>query len=97
MNEDKLRLDQDKAQQAKELLDNELFQTIFTDFEADVIETLANCPVRDTEGRDILLMSLQVGRRVKGVLTGYIETGKLATANLQPPKPTLVSKIKQAF
>lgn len=97
MNETKLRQEQDRAQKAKELLENELFVSMFNDFEKEVIESLAECPVRDTEGRDIYLLTLQINRKLRSILTGYVETGKLATAELAPRKPTLVQKLKQAI
>jgi len=97
MNEQNLRQEQNRAQSAKELLENELFNSIFTDLEKEIIEHLAGCPVRDKEGRDIFLLSLQITRKLKGILQGYVETGKLATAQLQPAKPTLVQRFKESI
>lgn len=68
---------------ANEILENEVFQQVFSDIELEVIESWTNSPVRDQEGREKLWQYLTLLRKVKARLTTTLETGKLAQMDLQ--------------
>lgn len=95
MNEEKLHLDQDRAEQAKLLLENEMLQKVLSDIEASVLDKWENAPAADLSGKDYLWQLYKTSKRFNSILHGYIETGKLATSNLEPPNQTLTQKIRR--
>lgn len=72
-----------EGNRAKEVLDNEVFQAVFTDIEQEVTQSWMDSPARDQEGREKLWQYLTLLRKVKAHLTTTLETGKLAQLELQ--------------
>ena len=44
------------------------------------------CPARDHEGREQLWMLYKISKKFRGLLDGYVQTGKLAAENLRLEK-----------
>lgn len=65
------------------LLNNELLQDALTAIEKEVMEQWIACPARDKEGKEALWQLIKTSRKFKDILTGYVETGKLATENIK--------------
>lgn len=65
------------------LLENELLQEALAAIEKEVMEQWIACPARDKEGKEALWQLIKTSRKFKDILTGYIETGKMATENLK--------------
>jgi len=92
MDELKLRIDQDRAQQAKDLLNNPLLKEALEAIQAEVVKNWSEAPVRDEEGKEILWRLYKSSQKFSAVLQGYIESGKLATEQLKPEKPGLFGR-----
>ena len=67
---------------AKEVLENEAFTTAFEAIEKEVIEQWTNSPARDAAGREKLWTYLMLLRKVRTQLVTTLETGKLASLEL---------------
>lgn len=73
---------QTRGQVSSSLLENELLQEALNAIEKEVFDQWMQCPARDKEGKEALWQLAKTAQKFRGVLTGYIETGKLATAQL---------------
>lgn len=73
---------QTRGQVSASLLENELLQEALNAIEKEVFDQWMQCPARDKEGKEALWQLAKTAQKFRGVLTGYIETGKLATAQL---------------
>jgi len=78
-----LRAEQDKGINAMSLLENELLQEALDAIDAEVMEQWIACPARDKEGKEALWQLIKTSRKFRSILTGYIESGKLATEQLK--------------
>lgn len=74
---------QTRGQYAMSLLENELLQEALDAIDREVMEQWIACPARDKEGKEALWQLIKTSRKFRDILTGYIETGKLATAQLK--------------
>lgn len=72
-----------RGRNAAELLDNELLKEALAAIESEVVEQWTDCPARDKEGKEALWQLMKTQQKFKAILTGYIENGKLATAQLK--------------
>ena len=75
--------EQTRGQRAAELLKNELLQQALDAIKAEVIAQWSACPARDKDGKEALWQLHKMAEKFEGTLRGYVETGKLATANLK--------------
>lgn len=84
--------------QAQTLLENDLLHAALDAIESEVIEQWENCPSRDTEGKEALWMLYKTSKKFRGILTGHIETGKLAAEQLRriDKKQGLLSRLRSA-
>ena len=69
---------QSRAIQAKRLLEDPLLKEAFEIIERDIIEMWILCPERDTEGQKLLQQHIRNARKLKGILQGAMESGKVA-------------------
>ena len=83
MTEQDLRAQQDKAAKALSLTENELLNEALEAIDKEVMEQWVNCPSRDKEGKEALGQLIKTSRKFRSILTGYIESGKLATEQLK--------------
>lgn len=72
-----------RGHNAAMLLDNELLQEALTAIDKEVMEQWIACPARDKEGKEALWQLIKTSRKFKDILTGYVETGKLATETMK--------------
>lgn len=81
---DSVYLDQQtRGQYAQLLLDNDLLKEALDAIEKEVLDQWVECPARDKEGKEALWQLIKTSRKFREILLGYINTGKLATANLK--------------
>lgn len=73
----------DKGQTARELLENELLQDALAAIEKEIAAQWLACPARDKEGKEALWQLAKTAEKFRGILTGYVETGKLAAEQLR--------------
>lgn len=83
MTDSELLEQQTRGQYAMSLLENELLQEALSAIDREVMEQWIACPARDKEGKEALWQLIKTSRKFRDILTGYIETGKLATAELK--------------
>lgn len=67
-----------RARKASEVLDNEAFKEAMSTLKTAVIQQWKDCPVRDGEGQLLLLQLAKLTDKFEAILTGVVETGKLA-------------------
>lgn len=72
-----------RGHNAFSLLENELLKEALAAIEQEVMEQWIACPARDKEGKEALWQLIKTSRKFKDILTGYIETGKLATESMK--------------
>lgn len=75
--------DIDRAEHAARLLQDQLLQDALAAIKAEVVRAWIDCPARDKEGKEALWQLGKTADKFEALLKGYIETGKLATANLK--------------
>ena len=73
---------QTRGQISSSLLENELLQEALNAIEKEVIDCWEKCPAHDKDGKEALWQLFKTSKKFRNILTGYVETGKLATANL---------------
>lgn len=78
-----LRVEQERGSNAFSLMENELLREALDAIDAEVMEQWIDCPARDKEGKEALWQLIKTSRKFRSILTGYIETGKLATEQLK--------------
>lgn len=83
MKEADLRAQQDKGHLAFSLAENELLNEALDAIDKEVMEQWIECPARDKEGKEALWQLIKTSRKFRSILTGYIESGKLATEQLK--------------
>jgi len=78
-----LRVEQERGSNAFSLMENELLREALDAIDAEVMEQWISCPARDKEGKEALWQLIKTSRKFRSILTGYIESGKLATEQLK--------------
>jgi hypothetical protein len=90
----KLAADKQRAWQAKELLGNELLQESLMALQTEIIKQWEAAPARDVEGKEHLWQLYKVAIKFKSVLTGYVQAGDFADAQLQQKQSVLDKALK---
>jgi hypothetical protein len=73
----------DRGQRAQRLLDDELLREALDAIESEVVRQWENCPARDSEGKEALWQLMKTSKKFRGLLTGYVQTGRLAADNIK--------------
>lgn len=82
MNRD-LQRDIDRAGHAERLLQDDLLKEAVEAIRKEVFQAWIDCPARDKEGKEALWQLAKTTDKFEQLLRGYIESGKLAQANLR--------------
>ena len=94
MTESDLLNEQTRGQYAMSLLENELLKEALAAIDAEVMEQWIACPARDKEGKEALWQLIKTSRKFRDILTGYIESGKLATEQMKRfEKPGAIRRV----
>ncbi len=83
MDQQELHDQQYRAAKAQELLDNDLLNEALEAIEREILDQWVECPARDKEGKEALWQLIKTARKFRGVLQGYVQTGKLAADQLK--------------
>jgi hypothetical protein len=83
MNDRDLQNDIDRAGNAARLLTDPLLAEALQAIRNEVVRTWVDCPARDQEGKEALWQLARTADKFETLLRGYIESGKLATAELK--------------
>ena len=84
-----------RAARARELLDNVLLEEALSVIEADVVKLWGESPQRDKEGKEALWQLYKTAQKFRGLLRGYVESGKYAQSELAHYEKT--AKISRLF
>jgi hypothetical protein len=79
-----------RAERARQLLEDPLMTEAFSIIEKDITEMWVNCPERDIEGQRLLQMHIRNARKLKGILMGVMESGKLEQLRAQSLKENVL-------
>lgn len=94
MTESDLLSEQTRGQYAMSLLENELLKEALAAIDTEVMEQWIACPARDKEGKEALWQLIKTSRKFRDILTGYIESGKLATEQMKRfEKPGAIRRV----
>lgn len=93
-----LMAQQTRGQLSQSLLENELLSEALDAIDKEVMEQWIACPARDHEGKEALWQLIKTSRKFRSILEGYIETGKLASAELRrfDEKRGLIDRLRRA-
>jgi hypothetical protein len=84
-----------RADEAQYLLSNPLLQEALAAIDAEVVSQWEQCPARDKDGKEALWQLLKTSKKFQRLLTGYVETGKLAKENLKRHEASLLDRFKR--
>lgn len=74
---------QTRATEAQMLLDNRILTEALDAIEKEVFDQWMQCPARDKDGKEALWQLAKTAQKFRGILTGYVETGKLAAEQMK--------------
>lgn len=66
------------ARLAGDVLENEAYKLAMSGLKEQIVAQWKECPVRDVEGQRLLLQLAKLAEKFDGLLSGYIQAGKLA-------------------
>lgn len=66
------------ARLAGDVLENEAYKMAMAGLKEQIVAQWKECPVRDVEGQRLLLQLAKLAEKFDGLLSGYIQAGKLA-------------------
>lgn len=75
--------DKNRADRAKQLLENELFNEALVSIERDLMGAWKASPPRDTDGRERCFAAVQQIGKLKGYFESVLNDGKMADAQLK--------------
>ena len=84
-----LLTEQERARQAQELTEHPLFKEALDTYRQRLTNEWAASPARDTEGRERLWLMLKTADAVEGHLKQLMETGRLASLQLEQNRSLL--------
>ena len=73
----------DRGQRAQRLIDDDLLQESLKAIETEVVRQWENCPARDNDGKEALWQLMKTSKKFRGLLLGYVSTGRLAADNMK--------------
>ena len=85
-----------RANKARQILEEPLLIEAFSIMEKDVIEMFVSCPERDKEGLQLLQQHIRNVRKLRNILLGIIENGKMAEHQIRQ-KESLKDRITSQF
>lgn len=89
---DRQRKEALRGSDAARVLESPAFQAAMALLKAEIVSEWSKCPVRDAEGQKLLLQLHKLANKFEGLLTGMVETGKLAQLNLDAERDESVAR-----
>lgn len=87
-----LQAESDQGRDARSILDSPAYQEAMKRVRQNIIAQWEACPVRDKEGQTLLLQLIKLSTLFEGILSGMVETGKLADVKLDEMRDESVIK-----
>lgn len=75
--------EQTRGHRAMLLLEDDVLNEALDAIESEVVAQWENCPARDTEAKEALWQLFKTSKKLRNILFGYVQTGKLATENMK--------------
>ena len=88
---------QQRGIEAQRIIDSEVFAEAMKTLDAQIVQQWKATPVTDKEGAMLLLQLAKIKSKFESVLIGLIETGKLATHEINLSAERTESKARQFF
>ena len=88
---------QQRGIEARRVLDSAVFKEAMVTLDAQIVQQWKSCPVTDKEGALLLLQLAKLKNKFEAVLVGMVETGKLATHEINLNAERNESKARQFF
>jgi predicted nucleic acid-binding protein len=84
MSEDRNRLrnETQRGEDARRVIESPAFQEALQALKTQIVDEWAKAPIRDIEGQRLLLQLHKLAHKFEALLTGMVETGKLAQVNI---------------
>lgn len=79
---DRQRQEALRGEDAARVLESKAFQGAMKALQDEIVKDWSNCPVRDAEGQKLYLQLHKLSKKFEALLTGMVETGKLARLEL---------------
>ena len=94
---DQQRIDINRADQARRIIDDPMVKEAFAAIEAGIVEAWKDVPLRDVEGREHLHRLLQAKRKFEQVFEAHIQNGAIAANDLraEEERKSIMTKIKE--
>lgn len=89
---DRQRKEALRGEDAARVLESPAFQAAMALLKSEIVSEWSKCPVRDAEGQKLLLQLHKLANKFEGLLTGMVETGKLAQLNLDAERDESVAR-----
>lgn len=91
-----LEQDINRAQQAKFLLDNPIYQEAIEGVRSAIITAWSNAPIRDVDGQHELKLMLKLLTDLENNILRAVNDGKLAQIEIERQKKPLFNVFKRA-
>ena len=85
------------ARKASDVIDNEAYKQAMAGLKSQIVSQWLVCPVRDGEGQLLLLQLAKLAEKFEGILTGMVQSGKLAQHQISLDAERNESKTRQFF
>lgn len=86
----------EQGRQAELLLDNPIYQESIETVRTAIVDTWANCPIRDKEAQHELKLMLKLLNDLTANIKQVAETGKLAKLQIEQEKRTFKDFLRVA-
>lgn len=96
MDEGKLVEEASRGSRAKAVLESDIYKESVASVRSAIFEKWESCPIRDKEGQHELKIMLKLLKEVESHLKTVMETGKMATIQLENER-TLKERAKRLF
>ncbi len=91
-----LELDVTRAQQAKHLLDNPIYQESIKSVREAIIKAWSDAPIRDIDGQHELKLMLKLLTDLENNILRVVNDGKIAQIEIERQKKPLFNVFKRA-
>lgn len=89
--------DLERAQQAKQLLDNPVYQEAIENVRNAIVSAWSNAPIRDVEGQHELKLMLKLLTDLENNITRVVNDGKIAQIEIERQKTPIAEKVRNIW
>jgi hypothetical protein len=89
--------DLERAQQAKQLLDNPVYQEAIENVRSAIVAAWSGAPIRDTEGHHELKLMLKLLTDLEANINRVLTDGKIAQIEIERQKKPFGEKVRKMW